>query len=122
MRSHPGKIALILGLAASAGACQTLGGDSLRAAVLIEPNEQTRALLLKTIEDLSGSGRITLGPVDLTRDSLISVLPPRPGPFEGNSPAMPRYFELVTDGKGCFLRERGKDEWRALPGTTCRAQ
>jgi hypothetical protein len=122
MRLRSDKIALILGLAASAGACQTTGGASLRTAILLEPDEQTRALLVKTIEDLVGSGRITLGPVDLTRDSLISVLPPQPGPYEGNSPAMPRYFELITDGKNCFLRERGKDELRALPSTTCRVQ
>ena len=89
---------------------------------MLEPGEQTRRLLEKTIGDVIGPGRITLGPVDLSRDSVISVLPPPPGPFEGNSPAMPRYFELVTDGKKCFLRERGKDEVRALPGATCRVR
>lgn len=122
MRSRRGKIALILSLTASTGACQTTVGAGLRAAVLLEPSEQTRRLLEKTIEDVIGPGRITLGPVDLSRDSVISVLPPPPGPFEGNSPAMPRYFELVTDGKKCFLRERGKDEVRALPGATCRVR
>ena len=122
MRTRSGKIALVLSLAASAGACQSIAGATLRAAVLLEPNDQTRMRLEKAIAEAIGSGRVTLGPVDLTRDSLISVLPPPPGPYEGNSPAMPRYFELVTDGKECFLRERGKDELRALPGTTCRAQ
>jgi len=122
VRTRSGKIALVLSLAASAGACQTTADVALRPAVLLKPNEQTRTLLEKAIAEVVGAGRVTLGPVDLTRNSVISVLPPAPGPFEGNSPAMPRYFELVTDGKECFLRERGKDELRALPGTTCRAQ
>lgn len=122
MRSRSGKIGLILSLASSAAACQTTADTAVKAAVLLEPNEQTRTLLENAIAEVIGPGRVTLGPVDLTRDSLISVLPPPPGPYEGNSPAMPRYFELVTDGKECFLRERGKDELRALPGTTCRAQ
>ena len=122
MRTRSGKIALVLSLAASAGACQTTADVALRPAVLLKPNEQTRTLLENVIAEVVGASRVTLGPVDLTRNSVISVLPPAPGPFEGNSPAMPRYFELVTDGKECFLRERGKDELRALPGTTCRAQ
>lgn len=122
MRSRSGKIGLILSLASSAAACQTTADTAVRAAVLLEPNEQTRTLLENAIAQVIGPGRITLGPVDLARDSLIPVLPAPPGPYEGNSPAMPRYFELVTDGKRCFLRERGKDELRALPGTTCRAR
>jgi len=122
VRTRSGKIALVLSLAASAGACQTTADVALRPAVLLKPNEQTRTLLENVIAEVVGAGRVTLGPVDLTRNSVISVLPPAPGPFEGNSPAMPRYFELVTDSKECFLRERGKDELRALPGTTCRAQ
>ena len=122
MRTRSGKIALVLSLAASAGACQTTADVALRPAVLLKPNEQTRTLLENVIAEVVGAGRVTLGPVDLTRNSVISILPPAPGPFEGNSPAMPRYFELVTDGKECFLRERSKDELRALPDTTCRAQ
>lgn len=122
MRTRSGKIALILGLASSAAACQTTADGALKTAVLLEPNEQTRTLLEKAITEIIGPGRITLGPVDLARDSLIPVLPAPLGPYEGNSPAMPRYFEIVTDGKKCFLRERGKDELRALPDTTCRAQ
>lgn len=122
MRTRSGKIALILGLVSSAAACQTTADGALKTAVLLEPNEQTRTLLEKAITEIIGPGRITLGPVDLARDSLIPVLPAPPGPYEGNSPAMPRYFEIVTDGKKCFLRERGKDELRTLPDTTCRAQ
>jgi len=122
MRIRSGKIGVILSLASSAAACQTTADSALKTAVLLEPTEQTRTLLEKAIAGIIGPGRITLGPVDLARDSLIPVLPAPPGPYEGNSPAMPRYFELVTDGKKCFLRERGKDELRALLGTTCRAR
>jgi hypothetical protein len=63
---------------------------------------------------------VAIGPGDPTRDPTIAVLPPAPGPYEGNSPSMPTYFELVTDGKSCFLRERERQTLHPLPGVTCR--
>lgn len=110
--------AVVLGSAA----CQTTAQVSVRAALLLDDNERDIAAIQEALEGVIRRGRISLGPSDLTRDAVITVLPPAPGPYEGNSPAMPRYFELVTDGKLCFLRERGARELHALAGVNCRAQ
>jgi len=110
--------AVVLGSAA----CQTTAQVSVRAALLLDDNERDIAAIQEALEGVIRRGRISLGPSDLTRDAVITVLPPATGPYEGNSPAMPRYFELVTDGKLCFLRERGARELHALAGVNCRAQ
>lgn len=112
----------MVALALGSAACQTTAQVSVRAAVLLDDNERAIKAIQSTLESVIQQGRVNLGPSELTRDSVITVLPPPPGPYEGNSPAMPRYFELVTDGQSCFLRERDARELHALPGVNCRAQ
>jgi hypothetical protein len=104
------------------GACQTVGRAAVQPAVLLEEQASTLETIKQTLTGLTQQGRVTLGPGDLTRNSLITVLPPPPGPYEGNSPSMPIYFELVTDGERCYLRERGKDVLHRLPGVSCKVE
>jgi hypothetical protein len=122
MRSKSHRCALMTAVVLGSAACQTTAQVSVRAALLLDDNERDIAAIQEALEGVIRRGRISLGPSDLTRDAVITVLPPAPGPYEGNSPAMPRYFELVTDGKLCFLRERGARELHALAGVNCRAQ
>ena len=122
MRSKSHRCALMTAVVLGSAACQTTAQVSVRAALLLDDNERDIAAIQEALEGVIRRGRISLGPSDLTRDAVITVLPPAPGPYEGNSPAMPRYFELVTDGKLCFLRERGVRELHALAGVNCRAQ
>lgn len=112
----------MVALALGSAACQTTAQISVRPAVLLDDNEQAIMAIQSTLETVLQQGRVNLGPSQLTQDSVITVLPPAPGPYEGNSPAMPRYFELVTDGKQCFLRERGARDLHALAGVNCRAK
>lgn len=109
-------------IALCVGACQTVGSAAVQPAVLLEGQASALETVKQTLVELTQQGRITLGPGDLTRKSLISVLPPPPGPYEGNSPSMPTYFELVTDGERCYLRERGKDALHQLPGVSCKVE
>jgi hypothetical protein len=122
MRSKSHRCALMTALVLGSAACQTTAQVSVRAALLLDDNERAIKAIQSTLEAVLKQGRVNLGPSELTRDAVITVLPPAPGPHEGNSPAMPRYFELVTDGKLCFLRERGARELHALAGVNCRAQ
>jgi hypothetical protein len=122
MRSKSHRCALMTAVVLGSAACQTTAQVSVRAALLLDDNERDIAAIQETLEGVIRRGRISLGPSDLTRDSVITVLPPPPGPYEGNSPAMPRYFELVTDGKHCFLRERGERALHSLAGVNCRAK
>jgi hypothetical protein len=112
----------MVALALGSAACQTTAQIPVRAAVLLDDSQQAIVAIQSTLEPVLQQGRVNLGPSDLTRDSVITVLPPPPGPYEGNSPAMPRYFELVTDGKHCFLRERGERALHSLAGVNCRAK
>jgi hypothetical protein len=107
-------------LAASVVACHTVAVGSIRPAVLSDANPTTMAAVAQVLAKVTGQGRVALGPGDPTRDPTITVLPPLPGPYEGNSPAMPTYFDIVTDGKACFLRERTKQTLHPLPGVACR--
>jgi len=112
----------MVALALGSAACQTTAQVSVRAAVLLDDNERAIKAIQSTLESVIQQGRVNLGPSELTRDSVITVLPPPPGPYEGNSPAMPRYFELVTDGQSCFLHERGNKTLHSVAGVDCRAK
>ena len=103
-----------------AAACQTVTSAAVQPAVVVEDRDRALETIKRVLGEITGQGRIALGPLDLAQQSVIAVLPAPPGPYEGNSPAMPTYFDLVTDGKGCYLRERGKDELHALPAVGCR--
>ena len=120
MPSRSQRSALMVALALGSAACQTTAQIPVRAAVLLDDSQQAIVAIQSTLEPVLQQGRVNLGPSDLTRDSVITVLPPPPGPYEGNSPAMPRHFELVTDGKPCFLRERGERALHSLAGVNCR--
>jgi hypothetical protein len=122
MRSPSHRCVLMVALALGSAACQTTAQVSVRAAVLLDDNERAIKAIQSTLESVIQQGRVNLGPSELTRDSVITVLPPPPGPYEGNSPAMPRYFELVTDGQSCFLRERGNETLHSVAGVNCRAK
>ena len=130
MPSPVSRLAALLGLALGNVACHSVAGDALRPAVLVEDGAQAREAITEVLLRVTRDGRVSFGTSDLAREPLIVVQPPPPGPFEGNSPAMPIYFDLVTDGKACFLRERPAtgaardraDRVHPLPGVRCRAK
>lgn len=113
---------LATGLAAGVilAACQTTAAVALRPAVLVDATPEALRQLDRTLAAATGRGRIKRGPGDVTKEPAIAVLPPPPGPYEGNSPAMPVYFDLVTDGKGCFVRDRSSGKTHVLRGVSCR--
>lgn len=112
---------LLLGAAAlSFAACSTTGNTPPRPATLTDASPAMLEALSGQLSSIIGEGRVRLGPSDLTRDPVIAVLPPPPGPYEGNSPAMPRYFDLMTDGKSCSVLDRKTGVLHPLAGVACR--
>lgn len=109
-----------LGAAAGLSACKTPEVPELRAALFVDASPATLQTLDRVLFEATREGPAKRGPGDPTRDSVVTVLPPSPGPREGNSPAMPRYFDIVTDGSICYLRDRKNGETHALPGVACR--
>jgi hypothetical protein len=51
----------------------------------------------------------------------LTVLPPRLGPYEDRSTAVPRTFEAVLRGGTCILLEEGGEMEIELPAGSCRA-
>lgn len=72
-------------------------------AVMISDDEAAMSALKQALAEAMGKARVELGAGDPTRQSRITVLPPRLGPLEGNSPSLPVAFDLMLSGETCFL-------------------
>lgn len=121
-RPHAAAIALA---ALALTACQAM--TTLQPATLSADTPEARAALIEAIRPLTAIPAPRMGAVDLTASSEVPVLPPEPSPFEGNSPARPEMFEIVTDGTDCYVQPvktpAGATEKprTRLPGLMCRA-
>ena len=114
------RIALLLGSAMSLAGCHTVATAAPRPAVLVEDSPAARETIKKVLLAATREGVVSFGQSNLSKDPLIVVQPPRLSPYEGNSPAMPIYYDLVTDGKTCSVRERAGGKTHPLPGVACR--
>lgn len=88
-------------------------------AVLVSADPQTMAVVKSVLADAMGRARIELGPGDPTATSRISVLPPRLGPDETRSPATPTQFDLMIEGRSCYLVRQDSGARFALDGVAC---
>lgn len=107
------SVSLIAGLAA----CQT----TPQPAVLLDASPETLAAVSGVLAAAIDRARIELGPEDPTRDTFVSVLPPPPGPLEGNSPALPVVFDIVLMDGDCYVQKRDSGEMYPLNGVECRS-
>jgi hypothetical protein len=108
----------ILLVAVLLAACQTTE-EEMTPAVLADASPETMAAVKAALAGHLGQSRIEIGAGDPTRESVIAILPPRPNELEGNSVAMPVMFDILTDGKACFLRTRADSEMILLDGVAC---
>lgn len=106
---------LTVSMLAGVGACQS----SPQPATLVDASPETLSALTGVLAAAVDRAQVQLGPGDLTKESVISVLPPRPGPLEGNSPAMPTIFDIVLVEGECFVQERQSGERFPLTGIAC---
>ena len=106
---------LSISMLAGIAACQS----SPQPATLTDASPETLSVLTGVLAAAVDRAQIQLGPGDLTKESVISVLPPRPGPLEGNSPAMPTIFDIVLVDGDCYVRERQSGEMFPLTGIAC---
>ncbi|MBW8733783.1 MAG: hypothetical protein JF571_05660 [Asticcacaulis sp.] len=77
----------------------------------------TRSAVTAALADAVGRARVDLGPTD---GSVITVLPPKPGPYETNSVAMPVRFDIEMRGDSCVAVRRDTGRAVALPGVVCK--
>ena len=99
------------------GACQMT--EAKTPAVLASTDNQSMDRLKSVLSKAMNTARIEIGPGDLTETSTVSVLPPNPGPLEGNSPAMPTVFTIMMQGSACYLVRQDTGEEYALDGVDC---
>lgn len=109
----------ILSVSALAGlaACQSVP----KPAVLTDTSPETVAAVTQALADAVGRAQVELGPVDFATDTSVSVLPPRPGPLEGNSTAVPEVFDIRLMDGDCYVQDRASGELYPLTGVTCRS-
>ncbi len=105
------SVSVMAGLAACQSAPQP--------ATLADASPETIAAVTGVLAAAVDRAQIQLGPGDLTKDSVISVLPPRPGPLEGNSPVLPTIFDIVLVDGVCHVQERSSGELYPLTGIAC---
>ena len=103
----------------------SLGLISCQATALPEPavlervDDETLAQLKTVIATAMGRSQFDYGVMDLTQSPVIPILPPRPTPVEGQSVAMPTYFDLATDEGECLVIRRSSGEAFLLEGVRC---
>jgi hypothetical protein len=109
--------AIALGLSLGLSACQTLA--AVQAASVDLSNPSTRSAVTAVLADAVGRARIQLGPTAGRKTSVITVLPPPPGPLETNSTAMPIRFDIEQRGEACFAVRQDTGQAYELTGVMC---
>lgn len=114
------KIALIPVIAAALGisACETLP-DDMTPARLTDTSQASLATLADDVATALDKPIVHLGPFAPDEVKTLSVLPTKPSPFEGNSPAIPRNFTIYEQGGDCWLLEDSTSTFYRLEGRTC---
>lgn len=105
-------------LLVSLSACQT--PTAMKMATLQTTDAENIAALKSALAAAMGKARVEIMEVDLTTATTVSVLPPKPGPFETHSLATPTLFDLISDGDTCLIVQRDTVAQFAAPGLKCR--
>jgi hypothetical protein len=106
---------IILSALAPLAACEA----EPQLATLTEASPETVEALTGVLAAALGRASIQLGPGDPSLEPVISVLPPQPGPMEGNSPAMPALFDIVLVEGDCYVRAHSDGALHLLAGLSC---
>ena len=111
------SVLLTATLATATAACQT--GSGRVPATLVNPDEATLSNVKQVLSEALDRAQIRLGPGDLANTTTLSVLPPPLGEHETNSPARPSLFDILTNGKDCYLVSQDTGDSYRLDGISC---
>lgn len=100
------------------GACQSTPPTIYGA--LEVADAQTMAVVESVLARAMNRASIEIGPGDLTKTSVVSVLPPRLSPNETRSTAQPTQFDIIIKGAKCFVVRRDTAKEYELSGVACR--
>ena len=117
--AQPRRSSLLFVMASAVlAACQSAAGP--QPAVLESADAEYIATLKTAAASALGKARVEFGPGDLTASPQIAVLPPRAGPHETHSLALPTYFDLAIEKEACLIVRRDTGEVFAVPDVTCK--
>lgn len=117
---------LLLGLTLATAGCQTMADANDKAAVIVNPDDASRAALQSTVDGILNTV-VTIAPDALTESStlIIERNPPRtmqdPNP-QGRNMDTPIQFRLVKNGADCILIDTRDDSRHLLENTSCQAE
>lgn len=111
-------------LAALAG-CKHVAPDADQPAVIVGPDDASRAALQQTVNAALGT-EVLLADDALTTTSLLVIErnPPQSMdiPAQGRNMSTPIQIRLVTDGSRCILVDQRNGSRHVLDDTTCAAE
>lgn len=90
-------------------------------AVFVSGDDQTVAALKAVLAKAMNEASVELGPGDLTKNTTVSVLPPRPANYEDRSIVTPVVFDIIIKGKDCYAVRRSDGAEFELGGIACRS-
>lgn len=109
----------VVGALLIAASCQNV--TTPRPAVLVNQDAASMALIKEAAAQHLGRAKVDIGAGDLTKQSTISVLPPRVTAMEGNSAAMPKTLQLRARANDCYLFDETERRATLVRELVCRA-
>lgn len=116
----------LLGLVVTLAGCQTMADADDKAAIIVDPDDASRAALQSTIDGILNTV-VTIAPDALTQSSTLVIErnPPRslqnPNP-QGRNMDTPMQFRLVKNGRDCILIDERDKSRHLLENTTCESE
>ena len=91
----------------------------LQPAKLVDTSDGGLEELSSSVAEALGVRKVTLGAIDKDEATVVSILPPRSTPLEGNNPTLPRSFQVYSQRGGCWLQEISTSEYYQLKDINC---
>ncbi len=115
--------AVIFGAALAAGGCSTIDDKPMQDARLLSPDAATYTDIQAVVSKALGMASVIIAPDVLTDGSTLIIDPPGMNNMDasGRSMARPDHFELLTDGRTCYLRHRQTGVTYTLKSARCLA-
>jgi hypothetical protein len=123
----PGFSCLNLATLILLAGCQGLNQNPGIPALIVQPDEASRAALKNTLSEIFGGQEKTIADDALTHSSILSLeinlrKQADSQPALGRVVTPPFRFQLVKDKNGCFLVDLRDGKRHLLENTTCTAE
>ena len=95
--------------------------QTYRPASLDMSDAKNREAVRLALSEALGEAHFEFGAFDTPRTHVITILPPRPSPYETRAMAMPKRFGIFLSGSKCYAAngERPRQAYIFLRGVRC---